>query len=145
MACGGLLICGSFLAACARPAALPCHSDVSVGPVPDWASAGFSPGARVPHVIGRSGRIVAVLFSHPLIASPEGQPPQNKVLLVSKELPQGPTPVTIEARLAGTDVVVERVRSDGPGPGVLDLPQPGCWNLTLRWGDQSDTLDLDYQ
>jgi hypothetical protein len=141
----GLLLGGSVLAACTSPIALPCHSDVDVGPVPEWASAGFSPGATVPHVIGHSGRILAVLFSDPLIANPDGQLPRNKVLLVSRAVPQGPEPVTIDARLSGTDVTVQRVRSDGPGPGVLDMPKPGCWNLTLHWGNQSDSLDLEYQ
>lgn len=140
-----LLLSGSVLAGCTSQVAMPCHSDVDLGPVPDWASAGFTPGAAVPHVIGRSGRIVAALFSYPLVANPDGQPPRNKVLLVSKELPQGPAPVTIDATLSGTDLEVQRVRADGPGPGVLDLPEAGCWNLTFHWGKQSDSLDLEYQ
>jgi hypothetical protein len=118
---------------------------VTLGRLPDWASAGFSEGAVVPHVVGDEGRIVAVPFSQPLIATADGQPPQNKVLLVARTTPQGPAPVTIDARLVGTDVAVRRLRPEGPGPGVLDLPRPGCWTLTLRWANESDTLQLEYR
>ena len=141
----GVVIGAVTLSACSTPVASTCHSRVSSGPVPAWANTGFSPGATVPHVVGDEGNIVAVLFSQPLISTSDGSPPQNKVLLVAKEVPHGPTPVTIEARLSGSDVVVERQRPDGPGPGVLDLPQPGCWNLTLHWDGKTDTLALDYQ
>jgi hypothetical protein len=140
-----LLLVGTASVACSAPAALTCRSDVDLGPVPDWASTGFTPGAGFPHVVGRSGRIVAVLFSYPLVATPDGQPPRNKVLLVSRQVPQRQEPVTIDARLSGTDQTVRRVRNDGPGPGILDLPKQGCWTLTLTWGTQTDSLDLKYQ
>jgi hypothetical protein len=30
------------------------------------------------------------------------------------------------------------------GPSIIDLPKPGCWHLTLQWGENSDTLNLVY-
>lgn len=139
---GSLLL--AVLGGCSRPAEAACRGDVRVGVLPEWASTGFTPGAEVPYVMGERQRILAVPFSQPLVAVAEDAAPQNKVLLVPREPPQGPAPVTIVARLAGTDEVVTRTRRDGPGPGTLDLPKPGCWRLTLTWADDSDTLDLQY-
>lgn len=132
------------LTGCSQPIATEdCRSDVQVGSLPEWARSGFSEGARVPRAIGHAGRIVAVPFSQPLVATQDTSP-QNKVLLIPREPLTGPTPLRIEARLEGTGDVVLRERPEGPGPGTLDLPRPGCWRLTLTWGDQTDTLDLDY-
>ena len=129
---------------CSAPASSSaCHSEVEVGPVPAWANAGFSEGARVPRVVGAAGRILAVHFTDSLVAA-DGPEPVNKVLFVPRVPLRGPSPLTIEARLEGHGDVVRRVRMDGPGPGSLDLPTPGCWRLKLSWADQTDTLDLEY-
>lgn len=139
-----LLVVAMANAGCAgRPGAASCHEDVQVGPLPEWATAGFSEGAQVPRVVGRAGLILAVPFSQPLVSS-AGPKPMNKVLFVAREPLTGLTPLTIVARLSGTDEVVVRERPNGPGPGTLDLPSPGCWSLTLSWDDQTDTLDLQY-
>jgi hypothetical protein len=37
-----------------------------------------------------------------------------------------------------------RVVPGGPGPSIVNLPQAGCWRLTLAWSGQTDTLDLAY-
>ncbi|MBI1352554.1 MAG: hypothetical protein GC156_15745 [Actinomycetales bacterium] len=139
MACSAVALYGCS----EQSATAACHSDVEIGTMPSWATTGFSEGAEVPRAIGHAGRIVAVAFSQPLVATTESEP-QNKVLLVAREPVNGPEPVSIEARLAGTDEVVLRERPDGPGPGTLDLPAPGCWELTLHWADQTDVLDLEY-
>ncbi len=120
-----------------------CHSIVESGELPAWASTGFSQGARVPHVIGSEGQIAAIYFAGSLVASTSAEP-VNKVLFVPRVALNGPAPLSIDARLNGTGDVVHRERADGPGPGVLDLPEPGCWRLSLRWGDQTDTMDLEY-
>jgi len=39
---------------------------------------------------------------------------------------------------------VERRLEQFPGPSFVDLPEPGCWRLTLTWADRTDTLDLEY-
>lgn len=140
----GLATAAAGLTACSTEPTAACHSNLVVGEMPEWANTGFSAGAEVPHVIGDNGLIVAVPFSQPLIATDEGADPQNKVLLVAKVIPNGSVPLTIEAQLNGTGDVVHRVRESGPGPGILDLPLPGCWRVTMHWADQIDTVDLDY-
>ena len=65
--------------------ALPCSSAVRKGALPVWARGGFHPPTqRIPHVLGRSGAIVAILFSYPLSASPPARHPANKILWVSR-------------------------------------------------------------
>ena len=27
---------------------------------------------------------------------------------------------------------------------IIDLPQPGCWRLSLTWPGKTDTIDLVY-
>lgn len=144
LAGAALTAVASSLTACAsEPVATACHSEVVVGPVPEWANAGFTDGAEVPHVIGRGGRILAVYFADSLVAA-DGPNPLNKVLFVAREPLSGLTPLTIDAQLEGIGPVVHRVRAEGPGPGSLDLPSQGCWRLALSWADQQDTLDLEY-
>lgn len=71
-------------AAATSSALRPCGSPVRNGPLPEWARGGIHPPTqRIPHVIGRSGAIVAILFAHPL----ESPPPvshNNKILWVSR-------------------------------------------------------------
>ena len=142
LATGVLLATG--LVACSSEPTAECRSNVVTSEMPEWANTGFSDGAIVPHVIGTNGLIVAVPFSQPLVATLEGEDPQNKVLLVAKTIPNGSAPMTIQARLNGTGDVVHRVRESGPGPGTLDLPLPGCWRVTMHWADQTDSVDLEY-
>ncbi len=119
-----------------------CGSPVETGPLPQWARAGFSGDARMPHVMGRRGDIVAAVFGHPLaVTRPDGS--SNKILWVSKEQ-SPPGDLVIEARLDGTEVSLQRRVSGGPGPSIIDLPQAGCWRLTLSWPEHTDTLDLTY-
>src|SRR4051794_4067777 len=48
------------------PRAPACHSAVHHGILPTWARTGFSdPRPRLPHVIGRSGEIAALVFGYP--------------------------------------------------------------------------------
>ncbi len=139
-----MLLAAVALTSCSSEPTAECHSNLVTGEVPEWANTGFSEGAIVPHVLGDNGLIVAVPFSQPLVATGEGDDPQNKVLLVAKVIPNGSAPMTIDARLNGTGDVVHRIREGGPGPGTLDLPLPGCWRVTMHWADQTDVVDLDY-
>lgn len=123
--------------------------------LPPWARTGFSDARpRVTHVTSAHGRMVAILFGSALY-SPPSQEVNNKILWVGKPLETpvqgdaegGPTSLTIEAQLAGTDTVVRRTVEGGPGPSIIDLPLAGCWRLTLQWGPdpaQQDTMDLRY-
>jgi hypothetical protein len=120
-----------------------CGSPVSTGPLPEWARAGFSGDSSMPHVLGDRGDIVAAVFGHPLaVTRPDGS--SNKILWVSRpDTPPGDLQIT--ATRDGTTDPVQRVVPGGPGPSIIDLPQPGCWRLTLTWSGHTDTLDLTYQ
>ncbi|MEU3453513.1 hypothetical protein ABZ671_07910 [Micromonospora sp. NPDC006766] len=134
------------------PAATPatgCASPVETGALPDWADEGFSDvSAKIPHVLGAGGEIVAVLFAHPLTwERTDGA--NNKILWVSRPAPtpSAPTGVAdllITATLDGTDTRVTREVRGGPGPSIIDLPHAGCWHLDLRWSGRTDTVDLVY-
>ncbi|HVW19404.1 MAG TPA: hypothetical protein VHB30_14250 [Solirubrobacteraceae bacterium] len=126
----------------------PCASAVHTAVVPAWARAGFSAKRpRMPLALGRSGRIVAIVFGHPLL-SPPAKTRSNKILWVAHPQPNGYTTLRITAqRMTGTKAVgkpVQRTVAGGPGPSIVDLPAPGCWRLTLRWAGRADQVDLAY-
>ena len=119
----------------------PCVDPVPAAVLPTWARAGFSdPKPRIPYVLGDDGDIVAILFGQPL-TSPPSPDHGNKVLWIAREAAFGQT-LHITATRAGTSTSVSREVVGGPGPSYLDLPEPGCWHLALRWGDRTDSLDL---
>jgi hypothetical protein len=125
-----------------------CHSAVHKGVLPTWARTGFSdPRPRLPHVIGRSGEIAALVFGYPL-HSPEAKDRANKILWVSRRAVKPLSDLRIRAqRMEGRRRVgraVTRVVVGGPGPSGINLPAPGCWRLTLRWSGRTDELDLRY-
>ncbi|MCO1594917.1 hypothetical protein M8C17_07020 [Micromonospora sp. RHAY321] len=125
-----------------------CGSRVETGPLPDWADAGFSGDARVPHVFGANGDIVAVLFAHPL-AQVRQDGSNNKILWVSRPATSSaastsPASLVITATLDGTGTRVTREVAGGPGPSIIDMPRAGCWHLELRWAGRTDTMDLVY-
>jgi hypothetical protein len=125
-----------------------CHSVVHRGVLPAWARTGFSdPRPRLPHVVGRSGEIAALVFGYPL-RSPAVKNRGNKILWVSRRAVKPLSDLRIRAqRMEGRRRVgrpVTRVVVGGPGPSGIDLPAPGCWRLTLRWSGRTDELDLRY-
>ncbi|TDC35157.1 hypothetical protein E1211_16165 [Micromonospora sp. 15K316] len=125
-----------------------CGSRVETGPLPEWARTGFSGDARMPHVMGENGDIVAALFGHPLrVARTDGS--TNKILWVARPTGTSPDPAStpalqITATRDGTDTPVTREVAGGPGPSIIDLPRAGCWHLELRWSGRTDTMDLVY-
>jgi hypothetical protein len=128
--------------------ARPCHSAMRHGVLPPWARTGFSdPRPKMPHVLGRSGEIAAILFGYPLL-SPPAKNRANKVLWVSRRPIKPPDKLRIRAqRMHGVRPVgkhVVRVIDGGPGPSYVNLPTHGCWRLTLQWSGRSDELDLDF-
>ncbi|WP_247661621.1 hypothetical protein [Micromonospora sp. U21] len=129
--------------AAATTAATGCGSRIETGSLPDWADGGFSGDARVPHVFGARGDMVAVLFAHPL-AQVRQDGSNNKILWVSRPASTSPDVLAITATLDGTDTRVTREVAGGPGPSIIDMPRAGCWHLELRWGGHTDTMDLVY-
>jgi hypothetical protein len=125
-----------------------CHSVVRHGVLPTWARTGFSdPRPRLPHVLGRSGEIAALVFGYPL-RSPPAKERSNKILWVSRRDVRPLSDLRIHAqRMHGRRPVgrpATRVVQGGPGPSGINLPAPGCWRLTLRWSGRMDELDLVY-
>jgi hypothetical protein len=99
-------------------------------------------------MIGDKGEIAAVLFGYPYHA-PAAKGRANKILWVAKDA-QGAADLgpddrlTIKASLAGTHEVATRSVAGGPGPSLVDMPKPGCWNFSLSWPGHSDSLDIEY-
>ena len=124
------------------PAGTSCAHAVITSVLPSWARAGFTPDAYLqPHVTGTQDEIIGVLFANPL-RSPPANGQQNKILWVAKD--HGAGSLKITARLAGSSRVVTRIVADGPGPSIIDMPAPGCWQLTLTWSGHRDTVSLPY-
>ena len=133
--------------------ALPVPGASCVDPVPsrvlpDWARTGFSePRPRIPYVLGDSGAIAAVLFAQPL-TSPPSPDHANKILWVSRvdeDSSLADSSLRITATLLDGSETATRMVDGGPGPSIIDLPKPGCWHLALKWGDNTDTLNLAYR
>lgn len=148
VACAAALAIFGSSAAPGAGADRRCHAEVDHGVLPVWARAGFSgPKPRIAHVVGRSRRIVAILFGHPLRAPPTpGR--NNKILWVPRMLAAGRGALWIRAqRMNGNRPVGTPVRgivSGGPGPSIVDVREAGCWRFTLNWSGRTDTLDLEY-
>jgi hypothetical protein len=111
--------------------------------LPVWARAGFSdPEPVAPFVQSRDGRMVAILFTDRLTAPPRPNV-GNKILWVTPVDDAGGFWFT--ARLSGTGTSVRRDVAPAPGPSIVDLPAPGCWQLELHWGcHYTDTIALPY-
>lgn len=126
-----------------------CRSAVQRGTLPVWARGGFHPPTQqIPHVLGRSGAIVAILFASPLVAPP-ARTRSNKILWVSRIPVESLTRLRISAqRMKDTRPLGRPVRRSvigGPGPSIINLPTAGCWRLSLSWAGREDTLDLQYR
>lgn len=131
----------------AAPAGCPA---LATGPLPEWARTGFSsadPG--VPFARSRDGRLLAIVFGDPLSAPPAPNH-SNKILWVLAPV-AGPTEAPapgkfwVQAALEGTGLSVRRDVGLAPGPSIVDLPWPGCWQLELHWGAYTDTIGLRYR
>jgi len=97
-------------------------------------------------VLGRSQRIVGILFGYPLLSPPRAGR-NNKILWVAHKTPDASALLIRAQRMNGTSPVgrlVMRNVSGGPGPSIINLPSSGCWRLTLRWSGRIDSLDLRY-
>jgi hypothetical protein len=97
-----------------------------------------------PHLLASA----AVVFGYPLRAgNPTGR--LNKVLWIIK-LPRRGTPLRIEAKpvYAAKPLIRSTFPADSsPGeiyPSYLNVPNAGCWRLTLRWAGHEDSIDLHY-
>jgi len=131
----------------ASPNIPPCAPDVQQGVLPDWARAGFvDPEPEATYSLSRGGQILGILFGFPLSA-PSRPDANNKILWVSPRA-DGHDLVIAGQWMEGTRPVGDPVQVSipgGPGPSIVDMPEPGCWRFTLRWAGVVDTMDLEYQ
>jgi hypothetical protein len=130
-----------------------CASAVVYGSLPTWARSGFTPpSVAMPYVLGSRGDIVAVLWAqHDPLVTPTPPNRANKILWVSK-LPVAAgsswssLQITARQLIGGAPVgaVQRRTVLGGPGPSTIDMPTAGCWQFTLRWSGNVDTVNLPY-
>ena len=151
-----VLSMGAVLAACSSDdhpnqpgtvaAPLSCASAIRYGPLPTWARYGFTPPDQpVRYVIGENSHIVGVVFGYPFRAPTGTGGHNNKILWVSNAAKSGAPPdLVISARLGDTSVTAKRTITGGPGPSIVDMPQPGCWTFDLTWSGVHDRLAVPY-
>ena len=117
------------------------------GVLQEWARTGFSdPEPKIPHVLGDKGQIVAILFGS--LEAPPGPNTGDKVLWVAKDPVDGLSDLEITAQRVEDGKPVgkpeRRTVAGGPGPSGIDMPEPGCWRMSLRWSGRTDRLELRY-
>jgi hypothetical protein len=150
------LVSGCSSAPSSSPSsALSCEGAITTAPLPEWARSGFTPPDQaVQQVHGVDGLILGVVFGDPSRAPAEGGH-GSKILwraTPSDVKPSDRTPspapgnpdLRIHASLNGSDVVVDQVVAGGPGPSIVEVPQPGCWTLTLTWFGRTDRLAVPF-
>jgi hypothetical protein len=152
VASSALLLVSAGLSQAATAKSAACAPSVQNSVLPTWSRTGFSdPKPVMPHALGRSGNIVAILWArHNALVSPPLATRNNKILWVAR----APLPVfkvttlyIAAQRMVGTHRVgirVSRRVQGGPGPSIINLPAAGCWRLALTWAGHRDSLDLRY-
>jgi hypothetical protein len=114
---------------------------------PAWADS--SPGLTLPYALSSGDAAAAFFFADPLRA---GHPtnPHNKILWVVR-YPRNGKPLSIVARSPtdpGKTVRASWPADSEPGeiyPSYVDLPKPGCWELTLSWDTHTAHVDIQVQ
>ena len=115
------------------------------GATESWATTG--PRDLV-QATSHGGDAVAFLFADPLRAG-EPENPANKVLWVVKQ-PRGGSDLVITGHPLGAatpDVSQSEAADSSPGeiyPSIVNVPSPGCWQFTLQWNGNTDTIELPY-
>jgi hypothetical protein len=131
----------SVAAACA-PA--PIHH----GAPPSWSAAAWSDssaGFKLPYSLASGNSAAAFFWVHLRAGDPTN--PANKVLWVMR-YPRHGSPLRIVARYGPSPALLARSSwpaDSSPGeiyPSYLNLPKPGCWQLTLHWSSHTAHLAL---
>ena len=117
------------------------------GASPAWTASAGPPTSLV-QGLARAGEATAFIFGYPLRAGhPEN--PDNKILWVVRQPRNGAELVLSGHPLdrAAPTVEVHEPADSSPGeiyPSIVDVPSPGCWQFTLRWGPHRDIIELPY-
>jgi hypothetical protein len=117
------------------------------GAPPSWSAAAWSqsPGFKLPYALASGDSAAAFLWVRLRAGAPTN--PANKVLWVVR-YPRHGHPLRILARDGARPALIARSSwpaDSSPGeiyPSYLNLPKPGCWQLTLRWGSHTAHLAL---
>jgi hypothetical protein len=115
---------------------------------PVWAASSGAP-TDLPYAVAAHGHAIAFIFGYPLRA---GDPtnPANKILWVVHS-PRNGSDLVIRARPLHASMPVITIRqaaNSGPGeiyPSDVNVPAPGCWQMTLHWNGHADSIDLAYR
>ena len=111
-----------------------------------WATAG--PRDLV-QATSHDGNAVAFLFAEPLRAG-DPENPANKILWVVKQ-PRGTSDLVISGHPVDADaptVSQSEPPDSSPGeiyPSIVNVPSSGCWQFTLEWNGNTDTIELPYE
>ncbi|MGW2346873.1 hypothetical protein [Streptomyces sp. NPDC001661] len=120
-----------------------CGPGIRSGRLPTWTADRFGPRSVPHYALGEHHRILAVLFGYPYHAPSGGSARTNKIRWVPRDDASGDVRLTIEATLASPAQRVTRVVD--LGSSIVDLPQAGCWRLSLSWPGNTDRVYLDYR
>ena len=129
----GLILALALLAGCGgssnKADASACAVDRGV--LPQWARTGFSdPKPKMPHVVGDSGAIAAVIFGDPLVAPPAPDR-SNKILWVARDTPPPPAQLTIHATNGDQTLYIQRRRWDYFVTNLMGATPPKEYKLTM--------------
>jgi len=120
------------------------------GAPPKWTAAAWSdssPGFKLPYALA-SHAAAAAFFWAPTLRAGHPTNPANKVLWIVR-YPRNGQPLRILARSGAgpTRTVHMSFPADSsPGqiyPSYVDLPTPGCWQLTLHWDTHVASLSIN--
>jgi hypothetical protein len=118
-----------------------CETGISRDALPEWARGGFnSDGSGVAHRLGDQGDLMAILFRYPPVADPEDG---TKILWVSRLPVDTAGPLVIDAIRTDGQTARQEL-PNGAGPSSVQLPEPGCWDLTLTWSGHTDRMRLRF-
>lgn len=125
-----------------------CEHMIHQGGLPAWAARAGIDSARF--VVSDDDLVLGVLWADPLVAGePTSDRPNNKILWVVNS-PRDGHNLEITATPHGrTEPVVFDTfpANSGPGeiyPSIVDVPEPGCWQLELRWADNEAMVLIPY-
>lgn len=125
-----------------------CERRIRQGGLPIWAAGAGIDSARF--VVSDDDLVLGVLWADPLVAGePTSDHPNNKILWVVNSPRDGHNLEITATPLGRTEPVVFDTfpANSGPGeiyPSIVDVPEPGCWQLELRWADNEAMVLIPY-
>ncbi len=100
-------------------------------------------------MIDAQDKIVGVIFPEALIAGERSDGASNKILWIVKDRNDSHLAVEAVATESSKEApLVTFPPNSGPGemyPSSVDVPEPGCWELTLSWASETAVVELIYE